>query len=114
MRIDPITGEKGAFHSGGLDIAAPGGTDVLAAHGGTVIVAEWYGGYGNTVIIDHGDSVWTLYAHMKSIHVSKGDILNSGDKVGAVGTTGRSTGNHLHFEVRVNAETADPKKYLGI
>lgn len=112
-RVDPITGKKGAFHSG-LDIAAPGGTDVLAAENGKVIVAQLYGGYGNTVIIDHGNGVWTLYAHMRSINVSKGDSVDRGDQVGAVGTTGRSTGNHLHFEVRVNERAVDPKQYINI
>lgn len=112
-RVDPITGKKGAYHSG-LDIAAPGGTNVLAAEQGTVIVAQWYGGYGNTVIIDHGGGTWTLYAHMRSLNVNKGDEVKKGNKVGEVGTTGRSTGNHLHFEVRVNEKAVNPKSYIGL
>lgn len=114
-RVDPITGRKGAFHQG-IDFAAPSGTNVLAAGSGRVLVAEWYGGYGNTVIIDHGDGYWTLYAHMRnnSISVKVGDSVTTGDKLGEVGTTGRSTGNHLHFEVRKNYEYVDPKPYLNM
>lgn len=114
-RTDPITGQRGVFHSG-IDFGAPGGTDVLAAEGGRVLVAEWYGGYGNTVIINHGQGLWTLYAHLRnnSITVKVGDVVQRGDKIGEVGTTGRSTGNHLHFEVRLNSERVDPSDYLNL
>ncbi len=113
-RIDPITGAKGAYHKG-MDFGAPGGTDILAAETGKVIVAQWWGGYGNCVIIDHGGGIWTLYAHMKSnsMTVSEGDIVTRGDKIGEVGTTGRSTGNHLHFEVRKNEVAVNPKDYIN-
>lgn len=110
-RVDPITGRKGAFHNG-LDIGAPGGTDVLATSSGDVIVASWYSGYGNAVIIDHGNGVWSLYAHMRSLNVSKGETVAPGDKVGEVGTTGRSTGNHLHFEIRKDEKATDPGNYI--
>src|SRR5690606_20218189 len=74
-RTDPITGQGGAYHTG-IDFGAPGGTEVLAAEGGRVLVAEWYGGYGNNVIINHGNGLWTLYAHMQnnSITVKEGDV----------------------------------------
>lgn len=114
-RTDPITGRSGAFHNG-TDFGAPGGTNVLAAESGKVLVAEWYGGYGNTVIINHGNGLWTLYAHMQnnSITVKEGDIVQKGDVIGKVGTTGRSTGNHLHFEVRLNGQVVDPREYLNL
>jgi murein DD-endopeptidase MepM/ murein hydrolase activator NlpD len=112
-RVDPVTGKKGAFHKG-LDFAAPGGTNILASREGTVIASQWFSGYGNAVIIDHGGGVWTLYAHMKSRSVSTGDAVKQGELIGKVGSTGKSTGNHLHFEVRVNEQAVDPKPYLGL
>ncbi len=112
-RVDPITGKRGAFHSG-LDFGAPAGTSILAAEKGVVIVAQWMNGYGNTVIIDHGNGLWTLYGHIRpnGIKVEKGQIVERGDKIAEVGTTGRSTGNHLHFEVRLNERAVDPTNYL--
>ncbi|WP_166246379.1 murein hydrolase activator EnvC family protein [Paenibacillus turpanensis] len=112
-RVDPITGKAGASHNG-IDIGAPGGTDVLAAEAGTVVMAQFWGGFGNTVIIDHGNGLKTLYGHMRtnSITVEKGDDVKRGQKVGAVGTTGRSTGNHLHFTVYLNDEAVNPMNYL--
>ncbi|MNI26869.1 Murein DD-endopeptidase MepM [compost metagenome] len=112
-RRDPITGKAEAFHSG-LDIAAPGGTDIVAAENGVVIVASWWNGYGNTVIIDHGKGVWTLYGHIRNdgTVVKQGDTVKRGQKIAEVGSTGRSTGNHVHFEVRINENTVDPKPYL--
>jgi len=116
-RVDPITGQKGAFHRG-IDFGAPAGTSILAAADGIVIAAQWVDGYGNYVIIDHGkndkgQSVWTLYAHMSKITTKDGASVKAGDKIGEVGTTGRSTGNHLHFEVRINQEAVDPAPYLN-
>ncbi|GAC41358.1 membrane protein [Paenibacillus popilliae ATCC 14706] len=112
-RVDPITGVSGAFHSG-IDMATPGGTPIYAAEDGAVIVAEWYGGYGNCVILDHGNGLWTLYGHIRSggIKVQKGDTVKRGDKIAEVGQTGRATGNHLHFEVRLNGEQVNPSNYL--
>ncbi|EPY09469.1 MULTISPECIES: murein hydrolase activator EnvC family protein [Paenibacillus] len=112
-RTDPITGKQGAFHSG-LDMATPGGTDIYAAESGTVLIAEWWSGYGNCVVIDHGNGVWSLYGHIRNggIKVSKGDQVSRGDKIAEVGATGRATGNHLHFEVRVDGERVDPEPYL--
>ncbi len=112
-RVDPLTGAPGAFHSG-LDFGAPEGTAILAAESGTVIVAGWTNGFGNTVIIEHDNSTWTLYGHIRNggLAVQKGDTVRRGQKVAEVGSTGRSTGNHLHFEVRKNGMAVDPTAYL--
>ncbi len=111
-RVHPITG-KTKGHTG-VDLAAPQGTDIHAAEGGVVIVAEWWSGYGNTVIIDHGDNVWTLYGHIRNdgIKVEKGEHVKKGQKIAEVGSTGNSTGPHLHFEVRINGSPVDPMPYL--
>jgi len=106
--IHPISGKK-KLHTG-TDIAAPKGTKVMAAGNGEVIVAKYYGGYGNTVIIDHNGK-WTLYAHMSKISVKEGQLVKTGQKLGEVGSTGSSTGNHLHYEVRINSEAVNPLKY---
>ncbi|MGF9713884.1 MULTISPECIES: murein hydrolase activator EnvC family protein [Paenibacillus] len=113
-RIDPITGKSGASHNG-LDIGAPSGTSILAAEAGTVIVAQWWSTYGNTVVIDHGNGLWTLYPHMRmnGIKVKKGDLVKRGQLIGEVGSTGRSTGPHLHFEVRVNEKAINPESFLN-
>ena len=101
-------------HSG-QDIAAPSGTTIIAADGGVVSVAAtgYNGGYGNYVLIDHGNGRSTLYAHMSSIAVKAGSSIRQGDTVGYVGTTGKSTGPHLHFEVRVNGVAVDPMQYFS-
>lgn len=108
-RIHPITGEY-KNHSG-TDISATGGTPILAARGGQVITATYHWSYGNYVVVDHGNGDSTLYAHMNTITVSEGDIVMQGDQLGTVGTTGSSTGNHLHFEVRVNGDRVDPESF---
>ncbi len=110
-RTHPITGKK-RLHTG-LDIGARSGTPIYAANRGTVIFAGWYGGYGNAVIIDHGGGLATLYAHQSRIRVSNGAKVNLGDRIGDVGSTGFSTGAHLHFEARENGVPVDPMKYLG-
>ncbi len=99
------------FHQG-LDIAAPMGTTVTAASGGTVISAGWYGGYGNYILIDHGGGMATGYGHLSQIFVSAGQQIQKGQAIGAVGSTGMSTGPHLHFEVRMNGKPTDPAAYL--
>lgn len=109
-RKDPFTG-KTAFHNG-LDIAAPHGTNILAAKSGTVIRASKYSTYGECVILDHGGGMITLYAHCSGYNVKVGQKVNQGDVIAFVGSTGRSTGNHLHFVVRINGEYMDPNKYL--
>ncbi len=107
-RIDPITGKKGAFHSG-VDLPASSGTKIFAAADGTVILSKYYGGYGNCVMINHGGGIVTLYGHMKTTPpVKVNQKVKAGDVIGYVGTTGRSTGNHLHFEVRINGSHVDP------
>jgi len=101
----------GRMHTG-IDIAAPSGTPIRAAKAGEVIFTGWLGGYGNAVILDHGDGIATLYGHQSRIGCTEGQILNQGDILGFVGTTGHSTGNHLHFEVRVDAQPRNPRPYL--
>jgi murein DD-endopeptidase MepM/ murein hydrolase activator NlpD len=95
------------FHSG-IDIPAPQGTPVTACETGTVIMATTYGGYGKTVILDHGGGIASQYAHLYSIGVAVGDVVLKGGKIGGVGTTGLSTGNHLHFQIMVDGNTVDP------
>lgn len=99
------------FHQG-LDIAAPSGTTVTAAGAGTVIMAQWYGGYGNYILIDHGGSYSTGYGHLSAIYVSVGQSVQRGQAIGAVGSTGQSTGPHLHFEVRIAGKPVDPAPRL--
>lgn len=112
-RVHPITG-KIKKHTG-VDLAAPQGTDIHAAEDGVVTVAQWWNGYGNTVVIDHGNGVWTLYGHIRDggINVSPGQTVKRGEKIAEVGSTGNSTGPHCHFEVRINGEPVNPVPYLG-
>lgn len=109
-RIHPIYGTK-RLHAG-TDIAAQYGAEVVAADGGNVTVATYSSSYGNYVMIYHADGSSTLYAHMSSLAVSAGETVNQGDVIGYVGSTGNSTGPHLHFEVRVNGSTVDPMNYF--
>lgn len=114
-----ITSRYGARESirdhahGGLDIGAPAGTPIKATAGGTVTYAQYNsGGYGNLVVIDHGNGVKTYYGHCSKLYVSKGEKVIAGEVIGAVGSTGFSTGNHLHFEIRINDTRVNPQKYL--
>ena len=110
-RYHPISGSY-SFHTG-IDIGADGGTSIYAAADGKIISRGWIGGYGNTIIIDHGNGISTLYAHQSAFgSFGVGDYVVSGDVIGYVGTTGNSTGNHLHFEVRVNGNHTSPWNYL--
>ncbi|MEO6835208.1 MAG: peptidoglycan DD-metalloendopeptidase family protein [Candidatus Tumulicola sp.] len=109
-RSNPFGGSP-EFHQG-LDIAAPSGTTVTAAAGGTVIMAQWYGGYGNYILIDHGGGYSTGYGHLSAIYVSNGQSVKRGQAIGAVGSTGASTGPHLHFEVRIDGKPVDPAPRL--
>ena len=99
------------FHTG-VDLAAPGGSNILAADSGTVISAGWNGGYGNCVVVDHGGGISTLYAHASKLCVSKGDSVERGEVIAKVGTTGNSTGNHLHFEVLISGKHTNPMPYI--
>jgi len=101
----------GRLHAG-IDIAAGYGAPVRAAKGGTVILAGYNGGYGNAVIIDHGGGFSTLYAHMSRLTTSDGAVVRQGQQVGAVGSTGHSTGAHLHFETRIGGTAQNPRRYL--
>ena len=105
-RTHPILG--GVRTHAGLDFAAPYGSAVAATAAGRVAVAGWSGSYGNLVVIDHGGGVETRYAHLSRISVAKGQQIESGQEVGRVGSTGRSTGPHLHYEVRVEGRAINP------
>ncbi|CAM4369584.1 murein hydrolase activator EnvC family protein [Paenibacillus typhae] len=111
-RVHPIT--KQVKQHNGVDMAAAEGTTIKAAEDGIVIVADWWGGYGNTVIVDHGNNMWTLYPHIRNngIKVQKGQAVKRGQKIAEVGSTGNSTGPHLHFEIRVNGKAVNPMPYL--
>lgn len=108
-RTHPVTGSR-RLHAG-IDIGAPTGQTIVAADRGTVIHAGWRGGYGNTVIVSHGGGLTTLYAHQSGFAVRDGESVARGEAVGYVGSTGMSTGPHLHFEVRVNGSPRDPLDY---
>lgn len=110
LRVHPITGQN-RMHNG-VDMDGGMGEPIKAAKGGTVILADVKGGYGNTVMIDHGGGMVTLYAHQSKLGVSVGSSVSTGQVIGYVGSTGQSTGPHLHFEVRVNGNPVDPMKYL--
>jgi murein DD-endopeptidase MepM/ murein hydrolase activator NlpD len=96
----------------GIDIAVGEGTPVTAAAAGTVIYAGWMGGYGNLVVVDHGNGLSTAYAHNSSLAASVGQSVAAGEVVSYSGNTGNSTGPHVHFEVRVNGSAVDPLSYL--
>ncbi|WP_428419667.1 M23 family metallopeptidase [Methylibium sp.] len=111
FRTDPFTG-RGALHTG-LDFPADTGTPILAAAGGVVLSAETHPAYGRTVELDHGNGLVTRYAHAAKLLVAPGDLIRRGQKIAEVGSTGRSTGPHLHFEVLVDGAPQDPAKFLA-
>jgi murein DD-endopeptidase MepM/ murein hydrolase activator NlpD len=111
-RIDPFKGE-GAFHSG-VDISAGLGSTVIAPADGFVTYADFLGGYGRAVMVDHGHGISTRYGHLASFAVTAGQHIHRGDIIGYVGLSGRSTGPHLHYEVRINDTPVNPYKYLRI
>ncbi len=110
-RVDPFTGHS-AFHEG-IDFAAPVGTPIVAAAGGVVIAAEYHHQYGNMMEIDHGNDIVTRYAHTSRLLKKVGDIVKRGQHIADLGSTGRSTGPHLHFEVLVKGVQQDPHKFLS-
>jgi murein DD-endopeptidase MepM/ murein hydrolase activator NlpD len=109
-RADPFTG-GGAMHAG-LDFKGPIGTPILAAADGKITSAGWHGGYGKTIEITHANGLVTRYAHLSGFTVSIGQEVRRGVQIGRMGSTGRSTGSHLHFEVRINGAAINPKKFL--
>ena len=112
-RIHPIT-NKAHSHTG-IDVPAPAGTPILAAKSGQVVTSARHSSYGNYVVIDHGSGSSTLYAHMSSRNVAEGQMVKQGDVIGYVGTTGSSTGNHLHLEIRENYTRINPEsKYTSM
>ena len=111
-RIDPFNGE-GAFHSG-IDISAALGQAVIAPADGTVVFADFMGGYGRAIVVDHGHGITTRYGHLANFAVVTGQYVHRGDTIGYVGLSGRSTGPHLHYEVRINDTPVNPHKFLRI
>ena len=99
------------FH-GGMDIDGERGDPVMAPANGVVIKAEWQGGYGNMIEVDHGNGLTTRYGHLAKIEIQAGDVVQRGQLIGFVGSTGRSTGPHLHYELRLNDKTINPRRFL--
>jgi murein DD-endopeptidase MepM/ murein hydrolase activator NlpD len=110
-RIDPFTGEN-SFHEG-IDFPAETGTPVVAAASGKVVYAEWHPQYGKMIEIDHGNGLVSRYAHAAELRVKEGDLVVRGQRIASVGSTGRSTGPHLHFEVRQNGVPQNPARFLA-
>ena len=110
MRMHPTLGVE-KMHNG-IDLAAPAGSAILAAYEGTVVAAAYEGSMGNYIMISHGNGLYTIYMHCSALYVSKGQDVSAGTKIAAVGSTGRSTGNHLHFGVRLNGAYVSPWNYL--
>jgi murein DD-endopeptidase MepM/ murein hydrolase activator NlpD len=111
-RLDPFTGRQ-SFHDG-IDFVADPGTPILAAAAGVVVSSEYHPQYGNMIEIDHGNGLTTIYAHCSRRLVSVGDVIMKGAKIGEVGSTGRATGPHLHFEVRQNGVAQHPARFLRL
>jgi murein DD-endopeptidase MepM/ murein hydrolase activator NlpD len=111
-RIDPFNGE-GAFHSG-VDIGSNYGQAVVAPADGIVVFADFMGGYGRAIVLDHGHTISTRYGHLSNFAVAVGQQVHRGDTIGYVGLSGRSTGPHLHYEVRINETPVNPYKYLRL
>lgn len=112
-RKNPFGGYIGEFHPG-IDIKGSVGDDVRATADGIVVRNDWYGGYGNAVLIDHGSGLTTLYGHLSRVKVVPGQEVKTGDVIGFMGSTGRSTGPHVHYEIRKNGEDIDPAPFLTL
>lgn len=111
-RLDPFTGHN-AFHEG-IDFMAAPGTPILAAAAGVVVTAEYHPQYGNMIEVDHGNGLVTLYAHCSRLRARVGDVVTKGAIIGEVGSSGRATGPHLHFEVRLRGEAQNPARFLRL
>ena len=111
-RLDPFNGQH-SYHEG-IDFAGSLGTPILAAAGGVVVYAEYHAAYGNMVEIDHGNDLITRYAHASKLLVKVGDMVLRGAKIAEMGSTGRSTGTHLHFEVRQRGVSVNPAQFLQL
>ena len=110
--ITSVYGKRSSGFHTGLDLATSTGTPIYASASGTVKFAGTQGGYGKLVIIDHGNGYQTYYAHCSAIYVTAGQNVNQGDNISAVGSTGNSTGPHVHFEIRYNGSTLNPQNYI--
>ena len=110
-RPPPVTGAPNLHE--GLDLSAPAGMPILAAASGKVVKAGWHGGYGMMVELSHGQSLSTRYAHAQAIHVRQGDWVGQGQMIAEVGSTGHSTGPHLHFEIRLQGLALDPRMFVS-
>lgn len=110
MRVHPVTGGMRAHK--GIDLSSPVGTPIYATADGVVSKASWFGGYGLYVSLEHGGNLQTRYGHMSRLNVAEGQRVNKGEIIGFVGSTGRSTGPHLHYEVRVHGEAVNPIPYM--
>jgi len=114
FKVSSHFGPRGRRHHDGIDVPAPRGTPVIAADKGVVVYSDnGIRGYGNMIVLAHGDDVFTVYAHNQKNFVSKGDKISKGEKIALVGNTGRSTGPHLHFEIRVKNKVRNPAQYLS-
>lgn len=111
FRRNPFGGRSYEFHPG-LDIGGEKGDIVIAPAGGVVVKAGWQGGYGNLIEVDHGNGLITRYGHLSKIEVQSGDVINRGQEIGLIGSTGRSTGPHLHFEIRLGDKAINPRRFL--
>lgn len=111
MRMHPTLFVE-QFHNG-VDFASPKGTAIYAAYDGIVVAADYSSTMGNYVMIDHGGGLYTIYMHASKLYVKKDDVVARGNTIAAVGSTGRSTGNHLHFSVRLNGEYVSPWNYIS-
>ncbi len=112
-RRNPFGGYRGEFHPG-IDFKGPYGDEIFATGNGVIERCDWYSGYGNAVVINHGFGLQTLYGHMTKVNVVKGQEVKAGDVIGFIGSTGRSTGSHLHYEVRRFGDDIDPVPFLKI
>lgn len=112
-RKNPFGGFRGEFHPG-IDVKGNMGDNVNATAGGVVLRSDWYSGYGNAVVLDHGFGLTTLYGHLTKVNVAPGQMVKAGDIIGFLGSTGRSTGPHVHYEIRKDGENINPVPFLNL